>query len=1053
VVAILVTHDAPPDRLAQVLDALAAQDHPNLDVLVVETGAGDPTERVRAVLPAALVHRLDGDPGFGEAANVVLDLVSGAEFYVFCHDDAAPAPGAVSAMVAAAAERRADVVGPKLVAWDDPRRFTQFGLAVDKVGVPLPYVERGELDQGQHDGLCDVFAVPGAFTLVRASRFAEIGGFDEAITFLGDDVSLAWRVRVAGARVVVTPTARVRHAEALAGRPAGRDAARLVSRHRVRVLLTSCRLATLARIVPLALVLSLGEAIGALATARPGRALAALGAWPWNLVRLRSLVRARRQVARFRSAGDRQVRAAQVRGLVGPRLTLLRAGGDGGGRPGAGARRVAEVPVRGHPHLDPAAWSPGTGLVAVAVAATLAFGSRHLVTRSVPVVGQVVAAGGSAGDLLRDWAGGWRAVGLGAEGATPALTGAVGLLGTVLGGHVGLARTLVVVGLLPLGVLGAHRLAAPTGSKAAQVAAAVAYAAVPLPYDALSGGRWSALAAYAAAPWMLGRLARASGVAPFGPATVVGDQARPPGARPGEPVVRHRLWMHVMATGAVTALAGLVVPQAPAVLVLVGAALAAGSLLAGERRGVGRMLVAAAGGAAVAVLLHLPAARDVVSSPAGVEGWLGAGGGPRGLRVPDLLAFRTGPAALAGVGFAVLGAAALPLLVGRRWRLGWAVRGWTVAVVCWGLVWAGERGWVTAGLPDAGVLLAPAAAGVALAVGLGVAAVRHDVVGRSWRFGARRIAAALAVLALAASTSSLVVATLDGRWGMPRDDFAGLLGFVDDEVRAAPARVLWIGERELLPGGEGWRLDGELAYTASTGAAVPGVADLWPTTARGAAGSLVQVVEQARARDTSRLGQALAPLGVLYVAVPLRLAPSAEPAPAGAAGGTEADDLVGALAEQLDLQRVRVESTLVVYRNTAAEPGAGGAATEPATGTPVEARALVAAQAALWLVVAVVAVRMRFSDGAPAPAEPPRRSRRSRRSRRLRRKVGRAAPAVEAVVGDGRYAGGRDADAAAGAGATPATEGDASSTDAASRTDPAGVPSPERSPATPVAQR
>ncbi|HEX6417289.1 MAG TPA: glycosyltransferase, partial [Acidimicrobiales bacterium] len=461
VVAVLVTHDAPPDRLAQVLDALAAQDHPNLDVLVVETGAADPTERVRAVLPGALVHRLDGDPGFGEAANAVLDVVSGAEFYVFCHDDTAPAPGAVSAMVAAAVERRADVVGPKLVAWDDPRRFTQFGLAVDKVGVPLPYVERGELDQGQHDGLCDVFAVPGAFTLVRARRFAEIGGFDEAITFLGDDVSLAWRARVAGARVVVTPTARVRHAEALAGRPAGRDAAGLAARHRVRVLLTSCRLTTLARIVPLALALSLGEAIGALAIARPGRALAALGAWPWNLVRLRSLVMARRQVGRFRAVGDRQVRAAQVRGLVGPRLTLLRAGGDGGGRPAAGARRVAEVPVRGHPHLDPAAWSPGTGLIAAALLATLAFGSRHLITRAVPAVGQLVAAGGSAGDLVRGWAGGWRAVGLGAEGATPALTGAVGLLGTVLGGHVGLARTLLVVGLLPLGVVGAHRLAAP----------------------------------------------------------------------------------------------------------------------------------------------------------------------------------------------------------------------------------------------------------------------------------------------------------------------------------------------------------------------------------------------------------------------------------------------------------------------------------------------------------------------------------------------------------------------------------------------------------------
>src|SRR5690606_24535845 len=172
--------------------------------------------------------------GFGAAANVVLDIVAGAAFYVFAHDDAAPEPGAVRALVAAAERWQADIVGPKLVDWDDPRRFAQFGMTVDRVGVALPYVQRGELDQGQHDGLRDVFAVPGGFTLVRADRFAEVGGFDEAIDFLGDDLSLAWRARVTGARVVVTADARVRHAEAFARR-SGRDPSRRAARHRVRV--------------------------------------------------------------------------------------------------------------------------------------------------------------------------------------------------------------------------------------------------------------------------------------------------------------------------------------------------------------------------------------------------------------------------------------------------------------------------------------------------------------------------------------------------------------------------------------------------------------------------------------------------------------------------------------------------------------------------------------------------------------------------------------------------------------------------------------------------
>jgi hypothetical protein len=717
----------------------------------------------------------------------------------------------------------------------------------------------------------------------------------------------------------------VRHAEAFADRREGGASSRLAARHRVRVLLTSYRLRTLAGIVPQALLLALVEAVGALVTGRPGRARAALGAWPWNLWRLASLVAARREVAGFRSVGDRAVRRYQVRGLVGPRLTLLRVGGDGrtdGGRHGTGSRRVAAVPERGHMDVDPAAWSPGTVLVALAAAGVVLFGSRHLLTRFVPVVGEMVPAGGGSRELLGAWAGGWRPVGLGADAATPALAGAFGLLGTLLAGHTDLARTLLIVGLLPLGIFGAHRLAGPTGSKRAQVAAAVAYAAVPLPYDALASGRWSALAAYAGAPWMLARLARAAGVMPFGPAADERDAPLMPGGAGDDLVMRHRLWKHVVVTGAVTALAGLIVPQAPALLVVIGLGLAVGSLCTGEVRGVGRLVVATAGGAVVAMVLLLPTTLDVLASGRALEAWLGADRAAEGLSAVDAIGLRTGGVGIAGVAFAVLGAALVPLLIGRRWRLGWAVRGWTVAVVAWGLVWAHEQGWVTARMPDAGVVLAPAAAGLALAVALGVAAIDQDVRGRSWRFGLRRIVVAAGVLALAGSTASVLGAAMDGWWDMPRDDFAGLLGPVEDDVAAGPSRVLWVGDAELLPGGDGWGLGNSLAYTASTGAAVPGVADLWPATGAGASPRLGQALQLALDRDTTRLGRVLAPMAVQYVAVPQRLAPSADDG--GDAGDGAAavatGELTAALAEQLDMALVHGTQGLVVYRNTAYMP-------------------------------------------------------------------------------------------------------------------------------------
>ena len=52
VVAVVVTHDAPAERLDRLLHALAEQDHANLSVLVIDTGSDTRTDPVsNAVSP------------------------------------------------------------------------------------------------------------------------------------------------------------------------------------------------------------------------------------------------------------------------------------------------------------------------------------------------------------------------------------------------------------------------------------------------------------------------------------------------------------------------------------------------------------------------------------------------------------------------------------------------------------------------------------------------------------------------------------------------------------------------------------------------------------------------------------------------------------------------------------------------------------------------------------------------------------------------------------------------------------------------------------------
>ncbi|HKH05045.1 MAG TPA: glycosyltransferase family 2 protein [Acidimicrobiales bacterium] len=949
VVVVVVTRDPSPERLEALLAALAEQDYPNARVLVIDAGGSfDATPMVAAALPDARVLRLRDDDGYGASANRVLDFVEGAEMYVFAHDDVVPEPDAVSALVEVAEEYDAGIVGPKLVDWHHPDRLLQVGMAVDRVGSPLPYVEPGEVDQAQHDGLRDVFVVPGAFTLVRAELFARVGGFDEAITFVHDDLSLCWRARLTGARVLVTSNARARHAEALREAYDRRARQRMADRHRLRALMMCTGLPRLAVVLPQAAVVTLCQALAALVMGRGGRAGDAVGAWWWNLRRTRSLVAARHHVDAVRRVTDQQVRRLQVRGLVGPRLQLRRLGDEDTARPSGDAR-------------DPASWTAATVAGWAAIVAVLAFGSRHMLTRVVPAVGEMVSIG-APGEMVAEWASGWRHTGLGQATAAPTVLGVLGGLSSLLGGD-GMLRTALTVGLIPLGVVGAHRLLRPVGLQRAQLVAAVAYAAVPLPYNALSNGRWQALAAYAAAPWLLARLAAALRLAPFSPpeasdpgAGAAGDGesdrfaglrdasgaslAGSGGARgramgPGDALdderparlewagdlppasvrpVAHRLVAHVVAIGLTTAAAGLLVPAAPLLVLAMAAGLALGSAVALDTPGLRRLAVAGVGGAAAGLLLHLPTALDLVVQPARIGHWLG-GGRADGLTALDLLRFDTGRFGSAPLGFGLVVAAVLPLLVGRSWRLAWAARAWGVALVAWGLALVQQQGWADLPLPSADVLLAPAAAGLALALGVGAAAVERDVRGRSVRFGSRRVATALAGLALVGAVVPIVAASLDGYWHTPHGGFDRLLVAFEGDTAEVPSRILWVGDPEVLPGGPGWDWRDGFAYATSIEGGLE-VRDLWPGRAEGATPRLAQALDLAVERRTTRLGRLLAPMAVQYVAVPLRAAPS----PYRTQPGESPDDLIGALGAQLDMVRVRVDEAIVLYRNEAFAP-------------------------------------------------------------------------------------------------------------------------------------
>ncbi len=882
----VVAHE-PGEWFSETLRSLRDQDYAALSVTVVDVlgdqaGVEDAAmlsvaERVAGILPDATVMTVAGNPGFAPAANAAARMVIGgaqatdgftavepsdsveppapthkglgadvATFLLICHDDVAPAPDAVTRLVDEAVRRDAAVVGPKLVDWDDAGLLQAVGLSADRLGVAVPLVPAGEYDQGQHDAVTEVLAVPSACMLVRSETFERLGGFDDAITYHGEDLDFGRRTNLCNETVLVAPGALVRHRGRLGERRRRKDREKLSYRHQLRSTLVCGESGQLVPELPVLLALSLLEAFLALVTGHFRRSVALLGAWPWNLLGLSEILNRRHLLAG--RTGDARVHRLQHPGyvslarFVGRLVRGADAGDTGWGRPRRLAGALRDTSMR----TAAVGW-----IVAMAI---FLFGGRHLLTRSVPMIGEISLLGESPVELFGAWFSTWREAGLGSDGFAPTAYGILGVAGSLLFGAMGLTRTVLLLGLVPFGAVGLWRLLAPTGSRRVQIVGLAAFVAMPLPYNALANGVWSALALYATLPWICLWLAKVVGP----PTAQDPDATRTPAGG---------FWLPTVMVGILLALVGAFVPVAPLAVVMLAVAVVVGGLLAGHGRRLVPLAGTVIGGLLVGWLLNWP------SAPGSLEGLLGYNGarptGSGDLSVAELLRFATGSVGGGRLTWGLLVAGAVALLVARGDRLAWALRAWSLVLLSVLAALAAEHGWGGWGFPRPEVLLAPAAFGLALAIALGAAGIELDTSVAAPR--RRVLLAGVGLVALVAGSVPMLALSLDGRWGMPRGDFTTPLAAVEQESEPGAFRILWVGHPDVLPLG-GWALDERLVF-ATSNAAVPDVGLQWPGRQPPAADQLRSAWRDAVSGTTDRIGERLAPLGVRYLIIVERIAP------------------------------------------------------------------------------------------------------------------------------------------------------------------------------------
>ena len=891
------------------LASLANQNYPDKRLTVLSTGD---LESVRSLVepyfPEADLLQVNPSQGLGVAFNKVLENSDDPAFYFFCHHDVALAPDAIRLMVEESYRSNASVIGPKIVNWDRPNELLDVGMGMDRLAFPLSRAEIGEIDQEQFDTVDQVFAISNTAFLVRADLFRALEGFDEAMGMFGEDLDFCWRAQIVGGKVMTVPGAVARHREESGEYKTSAKRNKFQERHRIRSILSnSGRLAILPNSL-LAFTLSLLKGIFSLMRGRLSDLITFIDSWIWNFLNLKTLFEKRKNIKQLRQVADSEIRSEQAQSS--PIKHLFNQSNSAISKSGVDSRlRI---------YLDELRNGPSRVSIAFLILGTILFlfGSRHLVTRSVPAIGQLVPFDKGPIEIIESWASGYWTVGIGHEGALPNSMGLIGVVGIIFWGFMGLLRTVLTLGLIPIGVAGIWLFLKPFGSPYVKVAGAVIYLVNPLPYHALSTGNWDALVLFATLPWALIMLARAGKSSPFGNT----------GGQFGANVLSPNLFREIITLGFLLGVIASFSPISVVAVVTVSLLVIVGSFVAGTTIKIGRLILVLSIACLVGLALNLPWIFDLYINNFSLETLLGnriSSAEKVGIVKALTLSPDADGTSILGWGFPIV--ALMPLLLAKGERWAWAVRGWMLYLSGIGLVWIQNMELIPFSLPRAEVLLIPASLGLAVAGAMGAGALQRDL--QTFKFGWRQLVPITAIAAILMAILPFLALTFSGDWGMPDDELNDVLSYEEDNSNR---KILFVSNSDLLPA-TGNEFTENLSVLVSSGFSST-FDSRWQPRERNVDNLLVSALLLARENGTSNLGSLLAQFGITDIVLIERLVPLPSSGPS-----FQMDQRFKlALSRQLDLAKVEISPGITRYRNLSSVGFAGTAISSSTVGNSLQ---------------------------------------------------------------------------------------------------------------------
>ncbi len=197
---------------------IAIDKSPEAEVIVIDNASTDDSiVYLKNNFPQVRLIQNERNSGFAGGYNEGLKHIE-SDYYILLNSDIEITDNWIMPVINSIEADPLIVAGqPKILAYNQKNKFEHAGAAggfIDKLGYPFcrgRIFTETEVDHGQYDTTKNVFWATGACLFIKAEKYWEIGGLDDAYFAHMEEIDLCWRLQNKGYKIICEPSSKVFH--------------------------------------------------------------------------------------------------------------------------------------------------------------------------------------------------------------------------------------------------------------------------------------------------------------------------------------------------------------------------------------------------------------------------------------------------------------------------------------------------------------------------------------------------------------------------------------------------------------------------------------------------------------------------------------------------------------------------------------------------------------------------------------------------------------------------------------------------------------------------